>query len=429
MGGFAVGGSYGHRGRTVNEIQPLIGIDLGSSAVSVVVGEMEDERLVVRGCGYASHDGARKGVIASLDEITRAVRMASEEAEAMAEIPVELALVGIGGTPIQGVPSTASVPVTGRDHTVTSDDLQRALAACAQVSIPEDFRVLDIIPCGFALDGQSGMDYPVGMPGTRLDASAYVLYANRTHAETVEQAVNHAAIAIRQLVYEPLAAAEAVLTRDEKELGCLVLDIGYATTEWVLFADGVVASSGAVPVAGRHFTADLAAVLKTTTAAAERTKRKVGAAVDREGLDSDAVEVPALGGDGNQVHMASFAAEILHERARDLFIGVHKVLVGQGLDRVPRAGVVLTGGASRLEGLEEVAETIFGHRVRPGTPRALAGLVEPVSGPEWAVACGLIRLQHNRRNQMVTARAARGSLVAWLRNALGDFFELGGGHD
>ncbi len=413
----------------MNDTRPLVGIDLGSSAVAVVVGEIEDEQLVIRGCGHARHDGARKGVISNLEEVSDAVRVAAEEAEAMASIPVEVAHVGIGGIPIQGVPSTASVPVTGRDHTVTSEDLQRALAACAQVSIPEDYRVLDIISCGFALDGQAGLDYPVGMPGTRLDASAYVLYANRTHAETVEQAVNHAAIKIQQLMFEPLAAAEAVLTRDEKELGCLLLDIGHATTEWVLFADGVLASSGAIPVGGRHFTADLAAMLKTTSAAAERTKRQVGAAFGREGLDTAAVEVPTLGADGNQVHTAAFAAEILHERARDLCIGVHRVLVRQGLDRVPRGGVVLTGGGSRLEGLEEVAETIFGHRVRLGTPRALAGLVEPVSGPEWAVACGLIRLQHARRYHTLTARENRGSILAWLRTALGDFFEMGGGHD
>jgi cell division protein FtsA len=413
----------------VNETRPLVGIDLGSSGVSVVVGEMEDERLVVLGCGYSRHDGARKGIIARLEEVSGAVRVAAEEAEAMASVPVEFGVVGIGGTPIRGNPSTASVPVTGRDHTVTPDDLQRALTACAQVSIPEDYRVLDIIPCGFAIDGQAGMDHPVGMPGTRLDASAYVLYTNRTHAETVEQAVNHAAVAIRDLAFEPLAAAAAVLTVDERELGCLLLDMGYATTEWILFADGAVASSGAVPVGGRHFTADLAAVLKTTTAAAEQTKRQVGASPEREGLDRSAVEVPTLGGDGNQIHSASFAAEILHERARDLFIGVHRELVGQGLDRVPRAGVVLTGGCSLLEGLEESAEKIFGHRVRIGAPRALAGLVEPVSGPEWSVACGLVRIQHSRQNQMLTSRENRSSIMAWLRNALGDFFEMGGGHD
>jgi cell division protein FtsA len=324
----------------------------------------------------------------------------------------------------------ASVPVTGRNMTVSEDDLRRALTSCAQVSIPPDYRVLDIIACGYALDGQSGMEYPVGMPGTRLDASAYVIYTNKTHAETVEQTVNRAAVAVRQLVYEPLAAAEAVLTDDERELGCLLLDLGHATTEWVLFAEGVVTASGAIPVGGRHFTADLAAMLKTTTAAAERVKRRIGASLDREGLEHDAVEVPSLGGDGNHVHSAGFAAEVLHERARDLFIGVHRVLVEHGLDRVPRAGVVLTGGGAALDGLEEVAETIFGHRARIGRPLDLAGLTEPVAGPEWAVACGLIRLQTNRRRETMAHRGGRhGGLLSRLRNALGDIFEMGGGHD
>jgi cell division protein FtsA len=413
----------------MNDTGPLVGIDVGSTRVSVVVGTVEDDRLVIRGCGQAGHDGARKGVVANLEEVASAVRVAAEEAEAMASVPVELAVVGLGGLPIQGLPATASVPVTGRNHTVSEDDLRRALTACAQVSIPPDYRVLDIIACGYALDGQAGMDHPVGMPGGRLDASAFVVYTNKTHADTVEQAVNLAAVAVKQLVYEPLAAAEAVVTPDERELGCLLLDLGYATTEWVLYAEGVVVSSGALPVGGRHFTADLAALLKTTTAAAEQTKRRVGASLEREGLDIDAIEVPSLGGDGNSVHPARFAAEILHERARDLFIGVHRVLVEHKLDRLPRAGVVLTGGGAALDGLEEVAEKIFGHRARVGRPLNLAGLTEPVSGPDWAVACGLIRMQFSRRNEHLATRGRSGGLLARLRGAFGDFFEMGGGHD
>jgi cell division protein FtsA len=413
----------------VSDERPLVGIDVGSSSVSVVVATPDNGRLVVHGCGQARHDGARKGVIAKLEEVSGAIRIAAEEAEAMASLPVEAAAVGLGGTPIRGNPSTASVPVTGRDGTVCADDVRRALSACAQVAIPMDFRVLDIAPCGFAIDGHDGMEHPVGMPGTRLDASAFVLYSNRTHAETVEQTVNRAAVAVQELIFEPFAAAEAVLASDERELGCLLLDIGYATTEWVLFTDGAVAAAGAVAIGGRHFTSDLAAMLKTTTVAAENTKRVVGCSTTREGLDGEAVEVPALGGDGNQIHRASFVAEVLVERTRDLFINIHGALADEGLDRAPRAGVVLTGGGALLEGVEEEAEAIFGHRARVGTPRALAGLTEPVSGPEWAVACGLIRVQHRRQGQVITATQHRGGIFTWLRNALGDFFELGGGHD
>jgi cell division protein FtsA len=404
----------------------VVGIDVGSSTVSVVVGSCDGDQLVVLGCGYARHDGARKGVIATLGDVSDAIRNAAEEAEAMASVPVEVAVVGLGGPPVLGRPAAASVPVTGRDHTVSRDDVRRALSACAQIKVPQDYRVLDIIPCGFALDGQAGMEQPVGMPGTRLDASAFVLYTNKTHADTVEQAVNRGSVAVQRMIYEPMAAAEAVLTSDERDLGCLLLDIGFATTEWLLFADRAIVASGCLPVGGRHFTADLAAMLKTTTAAAEETKRMVGASLHREDLDTRAIEVPALGGDGNQVHTARFAAEVLHERGRDLFIGVHRILAEHHLEGLPRAGVVLTGGGARLEGLEELAESIFGHRVRLGVPRGLAGLAEPVSGPEWAVACGLIRLQYVR-NEVYEERGSRGGLLTWIRHALGDIFEMGGG--
>jgi cell division protein FtsA len=297
------------------------------------------------------------------------------------------------------------------------------------VSIPPDYRVLEIIPCGFALDGHDGMEHPVGMPGGRLDASAFVLYTNKIHAETVEQSVNRAAVAVGRLVFEPLAAAEAVLDLDERELGCLLVDIGFATTEWVLFDDGSLVASGAIPVGGRHFSSDLAAMLKTTTVAAEHTKRTVGASLGREGLEAEAVEVPALGGDGNQIHAASFVAEILVERARELFIGIHRDLVDHGLEHAARAGVVLTGGGAMLDGLVDEAEAIFGHRARIGVPRALAGLTEPVSNPEWAVACGLIRIQQSKSEQMIAARTQRNGVIAWLRNAFGDFFNWEVDHD
>ncbi len=411
----------------MSDARPLVGIDVGSSTVSVLVAAPEDDRQVVLGFGQARHDGARKGVIANLDEVSDAVRAAAEEAEAMSNVPVERAVVGLGGTSIHGVAARASVPVTGRDHTVTREDERRALLACAKMSIPPDYRVLDVIPCGYAIDGQDGVDHPVGMPGARLDASAFVLYTHKTHADTVEQAVNRASVEVVELVHEPLAAAESALSRDERDLGCLLLDIGYGSSEWMLFADGAVVATGASGVSGRLFTADLATLLKTTTAAAERTKRQVGAVPGREGLDMQAIEVPSLGGAGQQVHSAAFAAEILYERSRDLLVRVHRSLVAEGLDRLPRAGVVLTGGGALLEGLEELAEEIFGYRVRVGTPRSIAGLTDPVSGPDWTVACGLVQIQHRRRVNAPAIYETKSGIFARLRSALGEFFELGGG--
>jgi cell division protein FtsA len=413
----------------MNGDRPYVGVDVGSASVKVVVGVLEPHRLVIKGCGEARHDGARKGIIAALEEVSGAVRTAAEEAEAMASVPVEVASVAVGGPPVRGTPAMASTPVTGRNHTVSREDVTLALARCAEIGIPAEYRVLDIIPCGFALDGQPGLENPEGMTGRRLDATAYVLFTTNAHADTVEQAVNQAAIKVGELWYEPLAAAEAVLSRDEREFGCLLLDIGHATSEWILWRDATVVSGGVFPVGGRHFTADLATVVQTTTRGAETIKRQVGVSLTRSDLDLVGVEVPTLAGNGNQIVEGRMAAQVLYERAQELFVGVARELAEMELDRVPRAGVVLTGGGARLDGMEEVAEAIFGHHVRTGLPRDLAGEVEPVLSPEWAVAVGLVRLAHRRRLRQSNGRPLGGGLIGRLRWALSEIFDLGGGHD
>lgn len=413
----------------MNDDRPLVGIDVGSSTVKVVVAVPEPHRLVVKGCGVARHDGARRGIIANLELVARAVRTAAEEAEAMASVPVVRAAVALGGAPVVGKPSYASAPITGRNHTVCPDDVSLALSRCAGVMIPEDYRVLDIIPCGFALDGQPGIDNPEGMAGRNIEASAYVLFTPRAHVDTLEQTVNQAAIAVTDLLFEPLAAAEAVLSQDERELGCMLIDIGHATSEWVVWSEGKVVASGTFPVGGRHFVADVATVMKTDTAGAELIKRTVGVSLERDDLDLLGVEVATLGGHGKQIASGRMAAQILYERAHELFVGIARSLADLAMDRVPRAGVVLTGGGARLEGMDAVAERVFAHHARIGTPRNLAGEVEPVIGPEWAVACGLIRLAHNRNQQPLTRKRSEGGILDRIRSALGEIFELGGGND
>jgi cell division protein FtsA len=405
---------------------PLVGIDVGSSSVRVVVAEAEPHRLVIKGCGEARHDGARKGVIATLDEVSSAVRDAAEEAEAMASFPVEVGIVGLAGLPIQGCPAMASVPVMGRGSSVCAEDVSRALSSCARVSVPEDFRILDIIPCDFALDGQPGLRNPEGMSGRRLEASAYVLYTGTAHAEIVEQAVNRAAVAMSDLYFEPLAASEVVLSADERELGCLIVDIGYATTDWVLWSEGAVVATGCSPIGGRHFTADVAEMLKTNTVDAERVKREVGVDLARDDLEFRAVDVPSRGGGGLQVFQARFAAEVLYDRACELFIGIARTLAAAGLERTARAGVVLTGGGARLDGLDGVAETTLGQQVRIGLPNHLAGEVEPVAGPEWSVACGLVRLAQRRRENFYVPNSKAEGLGEKIRVIFGQLFDVNG---
>ncbi|RLE32699.1 MAG: cell division protein FtsA [Acidobacteria bacterium] len=413
----------------MNDDRPLVGIDVGSSTVKVVVAVPEPHRLVVKGCGEARHDGARKGIIANLEEVTAAVRVATEQAEAMASFPVTHAVVALGGAPVVGKKSCASTPVTGRNLTVSNGDVNLALSRCAAVMIPEDYRVLDIIACGYALDGQPGIENPEGMAGRTLEASAFVLFTTRAHFDSLEQSINQASVAVTSLQYEPLAAAEAVLSPDEKELGCMLIDIGHATSEWVVWSEGMVQASGTYPIGGRHFVADIATVMKTNTAGAELIKRSVGVSLDRHDLDLLGIEVPTLGGNGNQIADGRLAAQILYERAHELFVGIAKNLSELGMDRTPRAGVILTGGGARLEGMDGVAETIFAHHARIGMPRNLAGEVEPVAGPEWAVACGLIRLAHKKKQGPMERKQLEGGIFNRLRSVLGEIFEFGGGND
>ncbi|NOZ95421.1 MAG: cell division protein FtsA [Acidobacteria bacterium] len=412
----------------MNELSPLVGIDVGSAAVSVVVAIEDEGRIRVVGSGRARHEGARKDVISELGAVAEAVREAAEEAEAMSSLPVEQAVVGLGGTPVTGMCATASVPITGRASTVCSEDQRRALRACTRMNIPDDYEVLSILPAGFAVDGQGGLRTAVGMPGKRLDASAYVLFTHKTHAQAVVQAVNTAGIVVKRLTYEPVAAAESVLTNDERDLGCLLLDLGYGSSEWVAYSDGVAVASGAIPVGGRLFTNDLAVLIKTTTEAAERVKREVGATPTRSGAGGGGVEVPAIGEQGHFLVERGFVSEILSERARDLFVRVHRQMIGQGVERTPRAGVVLTGGGARLIGITELAQEIFGFTARLGTPRGLTGSTEPVAGPEWSVACGLALEEHRAGNDgSAIGREGQTGILSWLRNALNELFEIGGG--
>lgn len=413
----------------MSDERPIVGIDVGSATVKVVVAVPEPHRIVVKGCGEARHDGARKGIVAKLDDVTNAVRTAAEEAEAMASIPVTHASIALGGPPVIGRPSRASTPVTGRNYQVSREDIALALSRCGEVNIPNEYQVLDIIPCGFTLDGQPGLEDPQGMAGRRLDASAFVLFTTKAHAEAVQLAVNRAAVVITDILFEPAAAAESVLSIDERELGCLLIDIGYATSEWVLWCEETILASGVCPVGGRHFAADVATVTKTTTDGAEDIMRQVGVSPHREGLELVGVEVPTLSGSGNQIVEGRFASQILYERAHELFVKIASSLSEMELDRVPRAGIVLTGGGARLDGLEEVAEAVFAHHTRIGRPRNLAGEVEPVSGPEWSVACGLIQLAHRRRLNSYNSPQRRGDWFNRLRTVLSGFFEIGGGND
>lgn len=369
----------------------LVGIDIGSSKVGVLIGQRDDAGgLEVVGKGLAPNRGTRRGNIVNVEQTVESLKQAAEEAEVMAGVEISRAYVGVAGSDIRSVNSRGMVSVTRRDREITRQDIKRVLEAAQSAALPSDREILHTIPQEFVVDEQGGITEPQGMLGSRLEATVHLTTGNTTRTKTLQTCINRAGIEVLEVVFEPLATAEAVLTGDERELGVLLIDIGSGGTEYSLFADGEVQHSGVLPVGAGHFTNDLAMVLRTPFAEAERIKMRYGCCLESMADESEGVTVPAVAGGAQRVVPKRELCEILQPRAEELLTLVHGELVKSGWDEQLRGGVVLTGGGSKLDGLLELSEQIFSVGVRYGLPRGLGGLVDVINSPTWCTASGLL---------------------------------------
>ncbi len=385
----------------------LVGIDIGSSKVGVLIGHGDSEQgLEVVGRGLAPNRGTRRGNIVNVEQTVEALKAASEEAEVMAGVEISRAYVGIAGSDIRSVNSRGMVSVQRRDREITRQDIRRVLeAAQAPAALPSDREVLHTIPQEFFVDEQGGIADPLGMLGSRLEVAVHLTTCNTTRTKTVQTCVNRAGIEVIEAVFEPLATADGVLSDDERELGVLLIDIGSGTTEYALFAEGEVRHSAVLPIGASHFTNDLAMVLRTPFAAAERIKIKHGCCLEHMIDDGDGVTVPAVAGGAERVVPKRELCEILEPRAGELLTLIREDLAKSGWDESLRGGVVLTGGGVQLDGLLELTEQVFGSTVRYGLPRGLGGLVDVINSPTWCTASGLLLYGYeNERNRDKTKR-------------------------
>jgi len=370
----------------------FVAVDVGSSKVGVLIGQPDAGGVMeVVGKGLAPNRGTRRGNVVNVESTVEALRQATEEAEVMAGVEVSRAWVGIAGSDIRNVNSRGMVTVSRRDREITRQDIDRVLEAAQSAALPSDREILHAIPQEFLVDEQGGIQDPLGMLGSRLEVTLHLVTGNVTRTKTLLTCVNRAGIEVVELVFEPLATGEAVLTPDERELGVLLLDIGSGTTEYALFMDGCVQHSAVLPVGAGHFTNDLAMVLRTPFAEAERIKVKSGCCLGSLVGDDQGISVPTVAGGAPRVVPRRELAEILQPRAEELFELVRGDLAKQGPDETLRGGVVLTGGGAQLDGLLEMAEQIFDSAVRYGLPTGLSGLVDVISSPAWATASGMLR--------------------------------------
>jgi cell division protein FtsA len=402
----------------------LVSLDIGSSKVCALIAEVNASgRVDVTGKGTAVHKGARKGAIIDVPATVEAIKRATEEAEIMAGVQVERAVVGVAGPAVKSFNSRQVVAVAAKNREISREDIQRSLDAARSCPIPSEFEILHVLPREFVVDGQDGVADPLGMVGSRLEADVHVVTVPVATTQNLLNCVNRAGVEVIEMVLEPLAAAAAVLTSDEKDLGVVLADIGAGTTEIAVFRQGALAHTSVLPVGGDHFTNDLAVVLKTPVPDADRLKRKVGSAMAALVAEDETIEVPLTGGRGVHPVRRREIAEILQPRAEELLT----LLWEEATREVPggelRAGLVLCGGVADLDGMLEVAEQALGVTVRRGIPRGIGGLTDVVSAPEWAVAAGL--LLYGRQAAAVSrarAKSASGGLLSKLKGSLRGLF-------
>lgn len=369
----------------------IVGIDIGSSKVGVLIGQDDGHGGVeVVGRGVATNRGTRKGNIVNVEATVEALRQAAEEAEVMAGMEISQAYVGIAGSDIRSVNSRGMVSVARKDKEISRADIERVLEAAQSAALPSDREVLHAIPQEFIIDEQGGISDPLGMLGNRLEVAVHLVTGNVTRSKTLLTCVNRAGIEVIEMVFEPLATAEAVLTHDERELGVLLVDIGVGTSEYSLFAEGEVQHSGVMPMGAGHFTNDIAMVLRTPFQEAERIKVKHGCCLASMVDEEEGVSVPTVAGGSQRVVPRKELSEILQPRAEEMLQLLREDLVNNGFEEQLRGGVVLTGGGAQLDGLLEMSEEVFDTGVRYGLPSGLGGLVDVIKSPAWCTASGLL---------------------------------------
>ena len=390
----------------------LVGLDIGSTKTSALIAEINDDHVKFLALGAAESKGLRKGLIVNLDSTVSSIRRAVEEAEGVANVPVESALIGVAGSHVRGVNSRGGVTLGHRPRDIERDDVRRAIDAARNISLPEDREVLHVLPHEFLVDAQEGIRDPVGMIGQRLETNVHLVTSSIAATQNLVTAANRAGILISDTVLEPLASAEPCLTQDERDLGVCLLDIGGGTTEMIVYGGGVVRHTSAVAVGGDHFTNDLAVGLRTPIPEAERIKRHHGCAAASLLHEDGAIEIASVGDRPPRTIFARMLTDILEPRANELLALIRDDLQRAGLDKQIPAGFVLAGGGGRLHGLLELTEQTFHLPVRIAEPKGLVDMPEQVAQPEYATVVGLVMYGAKARR---TAPQRSGNLVSKLK--------------
>ncbi|MDA8099272.1 MAG: cell division protein FtsA [Nitrospiraceae bacterium] len=398
----------------------IVGLDLGTTKVCAIVGEVKDGGQVdVIGIGTSPSHGLDKGVVVNIESTVESIRKAVKDAEMMAGVEIGAVFVGISGEHIKGFESRGVAAIKSRE--VGTADVERAIDTARSINIPGTHQILHVLPQEFVIDDLEGIKDPHGMSGTRLDVKVHIITGAVTAIQNIVKSCSRAGLhVIGDPVLQPLASSQAVLTAEEMEIGVCVVDIGGGTTDMALFRDGSIFYTGVIPVGGNHVTKDITVGLRTPTSDAERIKIKHGCALASLVKHEDMIEVPTTGGRPSRLLSRQILCEIIEPRVAELFELVSHRLRSTGSEDMIASGVVLTGGTALMEGMQDAAEKYLGMPVRRGAPKNIGGITDIVNSPVYATGVGLVL--YGAEHHHVAPRGFRGGGVLQnLWKKLGEF--------
>ncbi len=368
----------------------VVGLDIGTTKICAVVAAVDDSgKCEIVGIGTTPSKGLRKGVVINIDSTVDSIKKAVEEAELMAGTPIQGVYAGIAGGHIKGFNSHGVVAVKNRE--VSKKDVERVIDAAQAVAMPLDREVIHILPQEYIVDDQDGIKDPLGMSGVRLEARVHIVTGAVTSAQNIIKCCHRAGLDVLDIVLEPLAAADAVLTEEEKELGVALVDIGGGTTDVAILGNGSIKHTAVLALGGVNLTNDIAYGLRTPATEAEKIKRLHGCALTDLVGEDEKVEVLSVGGHKPRAISRMSLAEIIEPRAEEFFDLINREILKSGFDDRIASGVVITGGTVIMPGMTELAEQVFNLPVRRGTPMDIGGLVDVVNSPMYATAVGLVK--------------------------------------
>jgi cell division protein FtsA len=398
-----------------NDKNLLVGLDIGTSKVAALVGELKDDNQIeIIGIGTHPSRGLKKGVVVDIESTVQSIQRAVEEAELMAGCEIHSVHAGIAGSHVRSLNSHGITAI--KEVEVTQSDVDRVIDAARAVAIPADQKILHILPQEFIIDDQEGIREPIGMCGVRLEARVHMVTGAVSAAQNIIKCIRRCGLEVDDLVLAQLSSSYSVLGDDEKELGVCVVDIGGGTTDLAVFTDGAIRHTAVIPIAGDQVTNDIAVALRTPTQHAELIKVKHACALAQLAANSESIEVPSIGDRPPRRLSRQTLAEVVEPRYEELLTLLHNELRRSGFEDLVAGGVVLTGGSSKMDGLIELAEEVFHMPVRLGTPQYVIGMDEVVNNPIYSTGVGLLMYarQHrfSRRPELSESAGVRG---AWLR--------------